>query len=69
VYLAVSNGFRAVDTACQPKHYNEAGVGQGLRKLYADGIIRREELFIQTKFTSVHGQDPTKYRYRNVHIT
>ena len=26
---AVHAGFRFIDTACQPKHYNEAGVGDG----------------------------------------
>jgi hypothetical protein len=27
VALALQQGFRGIDTACQPKHYNEAGVG------------------------------------------
>lgn len=27
VALALKSGFRAIDTACQPKHYNEFGVG------------------------------------------
>ena len=26
---AVKAGFRFIDTACQPKHYNEPGVGNG----------------------------------------
>ena len=26
VYKAIKHGFRAIDTACQPKHYNEHGV-------------------------------------------
>jgi len=26
VSLAIQKGFRGVDTACQPKHYDEAGV-------------------------------------------
>ena len=30
VEQAISLGFRGVDTACQPKHYNEAGVGEGV---------------------------------------
>jgi diketogulonate reductase-like aldo/keto reductase len=30
VELAIKAGFRAIDTACQPKHYNEAGVGEGI---------------------------------------
>ena len=63
VYQAVQNGFRAIDTACQPKHYNEAGVGVALHNLYSSGIVTREDIFIQTKFTSVHGQDPTNIPY------
>ncbi len=27
VTIAIRLGFRGIDTACQPKHYNEAGVG------------------------------------------
>ena len=30
VALALRHGFRGLDTACQPKHYDEAGVGAGL---------------------------------------
>lgn len=30
VRLAINKGFRGIDTACQPKHYNEAGVGEGI---------------------------------------
>lgn len=62
VVEAVKNGFRAVDTACQPKHYNEAGVGEALRELYADGF-KREDLFLQTKFTPLAGQDPNNIPY------
>jgi len=29
VSQAIHLGFRFIDTACQPKHYNEAGVGEG----------------------------------------
>lgn len=60
VISAVKSGFRAIDTACQPKHYNEKGVGDGLEVLYQENIVKREDIFLQTKFTSVHGQDPTK---------
>jgi len=56
VKLAVAAGFSAIDTANQPKHYSEPLVGQALLELKAAGI-RREQLFLQTKFTSVHGQD------------
>ena len=27
VRIAIQQGFRGIDTACQPKHYDEAGVG------------------------------------------
>ena len=32
VLLALKCGFRAIDTACQPKHYNEAGVGEAVER-------------------------------------
>jgi diketogulonate reductase-like aldo/keto reductase len=60
VIQAINSGFRAIDTACQPKHYNEPGVGDALRYLYTENLIQRHDLFLQTKFTSIHGQDPTK---------
>ncbi|KAL4787053.1 NADP-dependent oxidoreductase domain-containing protein [Aspergillus varians] len=56
VHQAISAGFRAVDTAAQPKHYREDLVGEGIRSAIGDGTVRREDLYIQTKFTSVHGQ-------------
>ncbi|KAL2675015.1 hypothetical protein Neosp_011195 [[Neocosmospora] mangrovei] len=51
VYTALKNGFRGIDTAGQPKHYNEKGVGQGVQRAIGDGIITRDALFIQTKFS------------------
>lgn len=62
VYKAVRLGFRGIDTACQPKHYHEAGVGDALEKLMREGM-KREGLFIQTKFTPVDGQDPRTIPY------
>lgn len=32
VELALRKGFRGIDTACQPKHYNEKGVGDGIAR-------------------------------------
>ena len=55
--LAIDNGFRGIDTANQRKHYFEAGVGAAVRSAIADGVVRREELFLQTKFTYRDGQD------------
>jgi len=63
VVKAVLAGFRGIDTACQPKHYYEPGVGEALRILSKDHGISREELFIQTKFTSLNGQDPKSVPY------
>ena len=54
---ALRTGFRGVDTANQLRHYNEAGVGEGLAAAYRAGIVSRSNLFLQTKFTYVHGQD------------
>ncbi|TFB04830.1 hypothetical protein CCMA1212_003070 [Trichoderma ghanense] len=57
VYLALKTGFRGVDTAAQPKHYDERGVGAGVKRAIGEGLIKREDLFIQTKFTSPGGQN------------
>jgi diketogulonate reductase-like aldo/keto reductase len=55
--LALRTGFRGIDTANQRRHYFEAGVGQGLGAAYRAGVVRRADLFLQTKFTYQHGQD------------
>jgi diketogulonate reductase-like aldo/keto reductase len=62
VTLAIRQGFRGVDTACQPKHYNEAGVGAGLAASLASGLSRGD-FYLQTKFTTVSGQDPGRIPY------
>ena len=54
--LAVASGFTAIDTANQLIHYEEALVGGALQALEKQGI-KRGTLFLQTKFTSVDGQD------------
>ena len=56
VQLAVASGFRAIDTANQLIHYQEALVGEALQTLEKEGI-ERDSLFLQTKFTSADGQD------------
>ena len=56
VLQAVAAGFTAIDTANQLIHYQEALVGEALQALATQGI-RRESLFLQTKFTPVNGQD------------
>jgi diketogulonate reductase-like aldo/keto reductase len=55
--LAIEQGFRAIDTANQRRHYVEAEVGIALANMISRGIVRREDLFLQTKFTFRGGQD------------
>ncbi|SIO65228.1 Aldo/keto reductase [Singulisphaera sp. GP187] len=55
--LALEHGFRGIDTANQRRHYHEAAVGQALSAAVASGPLRRDGLFLQTKFTFRHGQD------------
>ncbi|HVE13411.1 MAG TPA: aldo/keto reductase [Elusimicrobiota bacterium] len=57
---ALNAGFAAVDTANQRRHYHEQGVGDGLRAFLRESGKRREELFLQTKFTFADGQDHRK---------
>jgi len=54
---ALESGFRAVDTANQRKHYHEAGVGEAIGEAMEEGVVERDELFVQTKFTYEAGQD------------
>lgn len=56
VRTAINAGFRAIDTANQPRHYNEPLAGEALEALAAAGIPR-DSLFVQTKFTSLNGHD------------
>ncbi|MDH5337650.1 MAG: aldo/keto reductase [Nitrospira sp.] len=56
VLQAVETGFTAIDTANQLVHYDEARVGEALLQLATQGITR-DKLFLQTKFTSINGQD------------
>jgi len=62
VEQAISLGFRGIDTACQPKHYNEAGVGDGVAACRERGIDR-SELYLQSKFTPLNGQNPERIPY------
>ncbi len=56
VETAVSAGFSAIDTANQPRHYQEHLVGEALLRLANKGI-NREDLFLQSKFTPANGHD------------
>jgi diketogulonate reductase-like aldo/keto reductase len=57
VTLALQAGFRAIDTANQRKHYHEVGVGEAIAEAFKSGLVKREDLFLQTKFTHLGGQD------------
>jgi diketogulonate reductase-like aldo/keto reductase len=62
VEKAIRQGFRGIDTACQPKHYDEPGVGAGVAASLGDALVR-DDLYLQTKFTPVSGQDPATVPY------
>ncbi|KAJ5851513.1 uncharacterized protein N7529_010898 [Penicillium soppii] len=47
VYNAIKAGFRAVDTAAQPRHYQEHLVGDGIRRVIADKIVGRKDLYVR----------------------
>ena len=53
VVAALAAGFRGIDTANQRRHYFEEAVGRGI----AASGIRRDQLYLQTKFTYRGGQD------------
>jgi diketogulonate reductase-like aldo/keto reductase len=55
--LALRTGFRGIDTANQRRHYVEAAVGEGIADAYAESVVTRADLFLQTKFTYQPGQD------------
>eukprot|EP01125_Pyxidicula_operculata_P004267 TRINITY_DN1631_c1_g1_i2.p1 TRINITY_DN1631_c1_g1~~TRINITY_DN1631_c1_g1_i2.p1 ORF type:complete len:236 (+),score=46.97 TRINITY_DN1631_c1_g1_i2:267-974(+) len=63
VKTAIYNGFRGIDTACQPKHYNEKLVGDAVKEIIDEKFLKREDLFLQTKFTPVKGQDINNIPY------
>ena len=55
--LALRSGFRGIDTANQRKHYVESAVGEALAAACRAGVITRRNIFLQTKFTYLAGQD------------
>ena len=63
VHQAIYAGFRFIDTACQPKHYDEAGVGYGIRSAMDELKLKRSDFYIQTKFTPPDGQDRNNMPY------
>jgi diketogulonate reductase-like aldo/keto reductase len=62
VRTAIAQGFRGIDTACQPRHYDEAGVGAAVAACLNERL-RRAEIYLQTKFTPLSGHDPKQIPY------
>jgi diketogulonate reductase-like aldo/keto reductase len=59
-HSALALGFRALDTANQPRHYDENALGSVLRDAFRaqsqGGLgLRRAQLWVQTKFTHASG--------------
>ncbi|KAK0247967.1 hypothetical protein LTS09_016928 [Friedmanniomyces endolithicus] len=63
VRQALTTGFRGIDTAAQPKHYREDLVGRGIADAMRQNGINREDLYIQTKYTSLDGHDRSNMPY------
>ena len=56
VRQALEAGFRGIDTANQKKHYREDFVGQAISEMIGPKL-KREDLFLQSKFTYRQSQD------------
>jgi len=58
VYNALKDGYRLIDTAAA--YNNEVGVGAGIARAIAEGIVKREDIFVTTKLW------PTSYNMNGV---
>eukprot|EP00573_Skeletonema_grethae_P000456 CAMPEP_0201687210 /NCGR_PEP_ID=MMETSP0578-20130828/1366_1 /ASSEMBLY_ACC=CAM_ASM_000663 /TAXON_ID=267565 /ORGANISM="Skeletonema grethea, Strain CCMP 1804" /LENGTH=319 /DNA_ID=CAMNT_0048171343 /DNA_START=66 /DNA_END=1025 /DNA_ORIENTATION=+ len=63
VHQAIKAGFRHIDTACQPRHYREDLVGEGWKAAAKELNLKREDLWLQTKFSGLgaHSADNIPY--------
>ncbi|KAG8926744.1 NAD(P)H-dependent D-xylose reductase (XR) [Tulasnella sp. 417] len=59
VYAALKAGYRLLDGACDDGNEKEAG--EGLKRAIADGIVKREEVFVTSKAGC--GLDTTEMRH------
>jgi len=59
VYDAIKVGYRLLDGACD--YGNEKEAGEGVRRAIADGLVKREDIFITTKlWNTFHAHDHVK---------
>ncbi|GMG21428.1 unnamed protein product [Ambrosiozyma monospora] len=58
VKAAVKGGYRHIDTAWI--YGTETYIGEALAELFAEGVVKREDLFITTKVWPTHWNDPSK---------
>ncbi|MGC4089255.1 MAG: aldo/keto reductase [Polyangiaceae bacterium] len=65
---ALQAGFRGIDTANQRRHYFEAAVGQALQDELGASVTSRDDVFLQTKFTYLRGQDERLPYDRNADV-
>lgn len=49
VYQALKAGFRGIDTAAQPRHYQENLVGDGVRRAIKEGVVTREDIYVSLR--------------------
>ncbi|KAF4631133.1 hypothetical protein G7Y89_g7004 [Cudoniella acicularis] len=71
VYQAIKAGFRAIDTAAQPRHYREDLVAAGIRRAIEEGIVTREELYVRSPTPPLNFEANTCYTKRfkqNTHL-
>jgi len=52
VYDAIRSGYRHFDCACD--YGNEAEVGDGFRRAFADGLVTRDQLWVTTKLWNTY---------------
>ncbi|KAI0785056.1 Aldo/keto reductase [Abortiporus biennis] len=65
VYNAIKAGYRLFDGACD--YGNEKEAGEGLRRAIADGLVKREDIFITSKLWNTshkyeHAKAAAKYQ-------
>ncbi|KAL6599320.1 hypothetical protein ACP70R_045814 [Stipagrostis hirtigluma subsp. patula] len=50
IYAAVKAGYRHID--CAPAYRNQKEIGVALKKLFEEGVVKREDIFITSKLWS-----------------